>query len=81
MSFEETLICDGCGTVLNGGDRLQMTRELREAGGRSFVSTLGAWTEVKRGNGDRHLCGACTRKGRRQFGDGTPIPPPAREER
>lgn len=80
MSFEETLICDGCGSVLNGGDRRQMARELRENGGRSFVSTLGAWTEVKRGNGDRHLCGACVRDGRRQFVDGAQIPPATREE-
>lgn len=78
MSFELTLVCDGCSTVLNGGDRAQMEKEHREGGGRSFVSTLGAWTEVKIGEGERHLCWSCVHEGVQRFGDGASVPPPTR---
>lgn len=78
MSYEETLICDGCSRPVDGGRRQSTTKALVEDGGRAFkrLSTRRAtFKEIPADEahfGDRHLCGGCT--GRTEFFDGKPVP-------
>ncbi len=63
MSFEETMVCDGCSTVRAGGTRRDMLTDLIASGGRIIQGT-------KR---DRHLCYRCVEHAE-VFYDGSPIP-------
>lgn len=84
MSFEETMVCDGCSRVIDGGGRGQMMRDLAEEGGRAFNIAGGprsTWEEVDLTRAQttgattrRHLCGRCT--GRTEFYDGVAVPTP-----
>lgn len=77
MSYEETLICDGCSKVIDGGTRRSTTRTLVDQGGRAF--SRGRREQIVEDPVDqasrsfRHLCGDCAGS-RRTFFDGTPIP-------
>lgn len=64
MSFEETMVCDGCSSVLGGGTRRDMLADLIASGGR-IVQVV-----TKR---DRHLCYRCVEHAE-VFYDGSPIP-------
>lgn len=82
MSFETTLICDGCGCIVDGGTKRSLVVELQRNGGRAFRrnyqadgSTAG-WKELGKRHtwersGTRHL-GACCADATR-FLDGEPI--------
>lgn len=84
MSFEETLVCDGCSRVIDSGGRAQTIAGLRDDGGRAFVpvptrhqTSMGEWEEHDWDTGRgamtrRHLCGRCA--GAPRFYDGTPVP-------
>lgn len=62
MSYEETMVCDGCSGVLSGGSRRQMVLDLKAMGGESFTVD----------DRPRHLCNECV--GRKAFFDGLPVP-------
>lgn len=79
MSFEETLVCDGCSRVLGGGSREMTMRTLRDQEGLAFDrDRRGAWRERPASepwaSTRRHLCGRCVAEGRPDFYDGEPIP-------
>lgn len=65
MSFEETLVCDCCSRVLDGGPREQTIRSLRDEGGRAFDRGRRGkgWIEQPKdepwASTRRHLCGRC----------------------
>lgn len=63
MSYEETMVCDGCSTVVAGGRRRAMLRDLREQGGERMTVD----------GRERHLCACCVEYCTTFF-DGTPIP-------
>lgn len=80
MSFEETLVCDGCSRVIDGGPRGGMLRGLREQRGRAFersgsAPTSTGWIELAADDptATRHLCGNCA-EDRVAFFDGVPVP-------
>lgn len=77
MAFEETLVCDGCSEVLDGGRRGEMVKTLAKRGGRAFTDDLkGQWSEVT----DQRLMVTCRRHlgpccaSIPTFFDGTPVP-------
>lgn len=77
--FEETLVCDGCSSVVDGGSRATTLRTLRENGGQAFDKIIGGrWhprsSSEPWGTAKRHLCGRCVAEGRTAFYDGEPIP-------
>ena len=79
MAFEETLVCDGCSRVVDGGDRDQTLATLRD-GGRAFdrhPRRDGEWVERPRderwGSTRRHLCADCADA--ETFYDGAAVPP------
>lgn len=79
MSFEETLVCDGCSSVLSGGPRRETVPELLASGGRAFMpydSRRRTWVEcgddTAPENSLRHLCAGCS--GATEFFDGTVVP-------
>jgi hypothetical protein len=79
MSFEETLVCDGCSRVLDGGSRESTMRTLRDQDGRAFDrSRRGNWQDRRAdepwASTRRHLCGRCAET-IRAFYDGDPVPP------
>ena len=77
MSFEETLVCDGCSSVLDGGSREMMLRTLRDQDGRAFdKDRRGNWQDrpfdEPWASTRRHLCGRCADAA--AFYDGDPVP-------
>ena len=79
MSFEETLICDGCSSVLGGGPRRNTVAELLSDGGAAFVlddrrrriyARIGGQDATLRSS--RHLCARCS--GATVFFDGVSVP-------
>jgi hypothetical protein len=64
MAFEETLVCDGCSRVIDGGSRETTLGGLRKDGGRAFDrDRRGKWRELDAGDpwcsSRRHLGGCC----------------------
>jgi len=62
--FEETLVCDGCSSVIDGGSREMTLGTLRDQGGRAFArGRRGEWVEMDPDRpwsiSRRHLCGRC----------------------
>jgi hypothetical protein len=65
VSFETTLICDGCSGIIASGSKLAVTEDLEREGGRAFVRArkgrlreLGPaedWTRAR-----RHLGSCCS---------------------
>ena len=81
MSYEETLICDGCCSVVDGGPRRFTLQALKDGGGRAFGIGMRphTWLEVESDNwlnAKLHLCGDCVRDGRPTFFNSDPIPTP-----
>lgn len=73
MSYEETLVCDSCSAVIDGGSRASTTKSLADHGGRFFTKRLDGWSEVlPTAVADRHLCGACSTAP--EFYDGVKVP-------
>ncbi len=79
MSFEETLICDGCSCVVSGGPRGQTVPEVLARGGAAFRPggrLPGMFTrctaEKAAATSTRHLCPRCV--DRKEFFDGVPVP-------
>jgi hypothetical protein len=77
MAFEETLVCDACSRVVDGGSREQTLTTLRDEGGRAFDrDRRGAWEDWPAdrpwASTRRHLCGRCADA--RVFYDGVPVP-------
>lgn len=80
MAFEETLVCDGCSRVIDGGSRETTLGTLRVQAGRAFFAERRASGTTYReaepdepwGSTRRHLGGCCS--GVEQFFDGTPVP-------
>jgi hypothetical protein len=85
MAFEETLVCDGCSRVVDGGSRdntLRTLRTLRD-GGRAFDrGRRGGWVERPASESwvrtQRHLCADCANCSK--FYDGEPVPAPVGPE-
>jgi hypothetical protein len=81
VSFEETLVCDGCSSVLDGGSRKNTLLTLRANGGRAFDKhwSGNGWSERSPeepwASTRRHLCGGCVRRGVDRFYDLSAIPP------
>jgi hypothetical protein len=83
VSFEETLVCDGCSRIIDGGSREQTLGTLRDEGGLAYDKnrrdewegrpTSEPWASTR-----RHLCGGCVEQGVARFYDETPIPATAR---
>jgi hypothetical protein len=75
MSFETTLVCDGCSGIIASGSQVEVIETLEREQGRAFVRAriggwraLGStedWTRAK-----RHL-GACCAEETRFFDGGT----------
>lgn len=82
MSFETTMICDGCGSVLDGGDKDSLAAELWRNKGRAFRRNGRGWSELRTPRGflsaSRHLGPCCAN--RTKFGDASPVPVPAHTE-
>jgi hypothetical protein len=79
VSFETTLICDGCGTVWDGGSVASLVDELEMQEGRAFKRAdvdRGDWVEMSPSEdwrrSKRHLAPCCVDATR--FFDGTPVP-------
>lgn len=74
--FEETLVCDGCLSIIDSGSRQQTLATLREQGGRAFDRGRRGLEELPADDGwarsRRHLCGRCADKD--ECYDGEPVP-------
>jgi hypothetical protein len=77
MSFETSLVCDGCSGIIDSGSRVSVVETLEREQGRAFkiarkdgVRALGPnedWTRSK-----RHLGSCCAEA--TEFFDGVPVP-------
>lgn len=79
MSFEETLVCDGCSRVIDGGNRDQTLGSLRDEDGLAYdKNRRGDWelrpSDEPWASTRRHLCGKCVERGITHFYDGARIP-------
>lgn len=82
MSFEETLVCDACSTVLSGGQhRIELLEDLYDEGGHTYSEQRhGGWKPCGAdrkwlGLGHfRHVCGRCEETKATKFFDGQEIP-------
>lgn len=79
MSFEETLVCDGCSSVLSGGPRRETVPELLASGGRAFAIAdrrrkvyVRVFGQEASTTSCRHLCVSCA--GADAFFDGIAVP-------
>jgi hypothetical protein len=85
MSIEETLICDRCSRLIDGGSREQLRTTLREQGGAVFGWSpsqewvaIGMHAALTWHDLERHLCPQCVGESPKggTFADGAAFPPP-----